>query len=197
MRIIPTFLFFCLPVLAGTPCDADQVSSQSPASMPYLEKKWTEDGGARPYWNNVKEPQNLHMGNSKWVDPALVPPLNLGREVKTATSKKKAVRKPAKAAVKTDKSGVVQANSASGSIGKAKPLTVEPALPPQSLNADKEVVRTPAPQAGARSNASATENAQKQAVSVNQASVPPANGKIPDKLGIYDNTTLVAPPPLY
>lgn len=40
-----------------------------------LDEIWTQDGGARLYWNDVLIPRELNMAGNSWVDPALVPQL--------------------------------------------------------------------------------------------------------------------------
>lgn len=59
------------PVVALPP----HVPQFMPSGAPNLDWNWTEDGGARPYWNDVLIPQQLRMDGAYWVDPALVPQL--------------------------------------------------------------------------------------------------------------------------
>ena len=42
-----------------------------------LDEVWTQNGGARLYWNSVYIPRQLKLAGATWVDPALVPELNL------------------------------------------------------------------------------------------------------------------------
>lgn len=52
-----------------------QVPQFMPSGAPNLDWYWTEDGGARLYWNDVIIPQQLKMAGATWIDPALVPQL--------------------------------------------------------------------------------------------------------------------------
>lgn len=52
-----------------------QVPPYLPNGAINLDYIWTQDGGARLYWNTVLIPQELKMGGATWQDPALVPQL--------------------------------------------------------------------------------------------------------------------------
>lgn len=75
-----------------------------------LDAQWTNDGGARLYWDTVKVPQELKMNGRQWQDPALMPELKFNQgpaarkraapAVKKRVSKPKTVKKTAQKARK-------------------------------------------------------------------------------------------------
>lgn len=69
------------PSLAGDLPPGSVYPSQLPNYLPNgaanLDEVWTRNGGARLYWNSVYIPKQLNLAGATWVDPALVPELNL------------------------------------------------------------------------------------------------------------------------
>lgn len=61
-----------------------QVPPYLPNGAVNLDYVWTQDGGARLYWNEVIIPQELKMGGATWIDPALVPQLLPQKQVRPA-----------------------------------------------------------------------------------------------------------------
>lgn len=61
-----------------------QVPPYLPNGATNLDYVWTQDGGARLYWNEVIIPKELKMGGASWIDPALVPELFPQRQYRPA-----------------------------------------------------------------------------------------------------------------
>lgn len=94
-----------------------------------LDYVWTEDGGARLYWNNVIIPKELKMGGNTWIDPALVPDLFQSRPVRQV--RRSYVRRPARKKVAKAK---IPAKVASTSLrSPAIPLPVTPVKQPETI----------------------------------------------------------------
>ncbi|MDE5831557.1 MAG: hypothetical protein K2H64_00970 [Desulfovibrio sp.] len=92
------------PSLAGDMAPGSVYPSQLPQYLPNgavnLDEAWTQYGGARLYWNSVRIPKQLNLAGATWVDPALVPELNLQPQ---KTTVKKRVWRPAKRRVAVKK----------------------------------------------------------------------------------------------
>ncbi len=85
---------------------------------------WTEDGGARLYWNTIIIPQELKMAGSYWIDPALVPQLLPEKNTRPRGSWRSYRRAKTKTRVKKAKA---PANAASTALkAPAIPLPVTP-----------------------------------------------------------------------
>lgn len=119
-----------------------------------LDEVWTQDGGARLYWNDVIIPRELKMAGNAWIDPALVPQLIPEKQ----TPVRRAWRR-SRARASTVKKVKVPPNVASTSLkSPAIPLPLTPVeteqkdIPPlkaaQSTTvkaAEQKTVTSPAP----------------------------------------------------
>lgn len=152
LALCPAIAFGAEP--GSLPPNYDNIPVSSGSGVPHLpqylpdgainlDEAWTQDGGARPYWNTVVIPQELKMDGRNWVDPALMPQLVTDTPAKSAR-KYKRVDKP------KVKKATVQAPaspSASASNSPAIPLPVTPqasgndAIPPLKAPAAEAPVR--------------------------------------------------------
>lgn len=93
---------------AGTNRQLVPLPPHLPAYLPNgainLDEVWTQDGGARLYWNTVIIPKELKMAGAYWIDPALVPnlvtqqqPGRVRRRYRTAKIRRPRVKIPANA----------------------------------------------------------------------------------------------------
>lgn len=144
MRIMPVlliaFLLGALPAAAraaaGTgyeglpPAPVVPGQIRLPAFLPNgvanLEEIWTEEGGARPYWNSVRRPIQLRMGGATWVDPALVP--DLFTPVKKAAPVRKRTRKRA-THLRKKPLAAAKVPAKAGATALKKPAAAIPAVP--------------------------------------------------------------------
>lgn len=87
-----------------------------------LDEVWTQDGGARLYWNTVIIPKELKMAGAYWIDPALVPNL-IPQQPAQTRRRYRSVKKTRRTKVK------VPANASSTSLTPpAIPLPVTPVV---------------------------------------------------------------------
>lgn len=110
-----------------------------------LDEVWTQDGGARLYWNNVIIPRELKMAGNYWIDPALVPQLIPEKQTPV-----RRVWRGRKARATKIRKAKVPPNVASTALKKpAIPLPVTPveteasAIPPLKAAASAPVKETP------------------------------------------------------
>ena len=132
-----------------------QVPQFLPNGAVNLDYVWTQDGGARLYWNDVIIPKELKMAGASWIDPALVPQLvpdSKSRAVRRYYSK--AYRRPARK--RTVAKAKVPPRVASTSLKSPaiplpltpvaeKPAPVPPLKAAQASPADQEVVTVTPP----------------------------------------------------
>lgn len=85
-----------------------------------LDAVWTQDGGARLYWNNVIIPKELKMAGNYWIDPALVPQLIPEKQAPVRRYWRKARR------VKTKKVNIPPNVSSTALKAPAIPLPMTP-----------------------------------------------------------------------
>ncbi len=109
-----------------------------------LDAVWTQDGGARLYWNNVIIPKELKMAGNYWIDPALVPQLipekkapvrRVWRKARKVRTKK--VNVPPNVASTALKSPAIPlpVNPVPNETGEIPPLKAAPKNPPASTAA--------------------------------------------------------------
>lgn len=111
-----------------------------------LDEVWTQDGGARLYWNDVIIPRELKMAGNVWVDPALVPQL-----IPEKQTPARRVWRKSRARVSKVKKAKVPPNVASTALKSPSiPLPVTPveteqkSIPPLKA-APQKTAPTPAP----------------------------------------------------
>lgn len=98
-----------------------------PGGAANLEEIWTEEGGARPYWNSVRRPIQLRMNGATWVDPALVP--DLLTPAKKASPPRRWVKRRTIPAKKKSPAVAARIPANAGSTALKKPATAIPAVP--------------------------------------------------------------------
>lgn len=139
----PGYDTFAEPTPDGQPNVAPQ-SPHVPAYLPdgatNLDSVWTQDGGARLYWNSVVIPQQLKMAGATWVDPALVPELIT---TQPKVHRKRYYPKRRRVAAKRKVTARAPVNAASTA------LTPPPAIP---LPVTQVPQRNPIPPLGASGN---------------------------------------------
>lgn len=121
-----------------------------------LDWVWTQDGGARLYWNDVIIPKELKMAGATWIDPALVPELLPDRKAQTVRryynrrpARKRTVAKakvPAKVASTSLKSPAIPLPlTPVAQTGNIKPLKASIPKAKPASPADQEVVTVTPP----------------------------------------------------
>lgn len=119
------------PNYDNTPMSAGGGPPHLPQYLPdgaiNLDEAWTQDGGARPYWNMVVIPQELRMDGRNWVDPALVPQL-------VPDTPTKSVRKYKRSYKPRVKKPVVQAPANAPATAVKSPAIPLPVTPQASGN---------------------------------------------------------------
>lgn len=155
MRILYLFLMVFIPsaTLAATPRPqtpppgyAPNPEISQPEILPNgsidLDAQWTNDGGARLYWDTVKLPQELKMNGREWQDPALMPQLNVNQpkvthRKGTPATHKKAV-KPASKSKKVVKKAARKKKAVAQTPPIPLPVNEDQPLPPLSPRQQEE-----------------------------------------------------------
>lgn len=116
-----------------------------------LDEAWTQDGGARLYWNTVIIPRELKMAGAYWIDPALVPQLTIQKQYpvkrryyrRRVTQTTKAPKNAASTALKAPAIPLPVTPTETSTI---PPLTAAQAAPANSREIIQQPVTSPASQ---------------------------------------------------